>query len=132
MLVIDTSAAVEALVAREPPPGLVERLASDGDLHAPHLIDVEVLHALRRLNLGGELSDDRAEDARFDFSELSLVRYPHAELGDRIWQLRRNLTAYDATFVALAERLEVPLVTCDRRLGQAAGHRAIVEVFVTS
>jgi predicted nucleic acid-binding protein len=129
VLVVDTSAVLAALVALEPPAGLVERLADDGDLHAPHLIDVEVLHALRRLNARGELSDDRASDARADFRELAVARYPHVDLSERIWELRHNLTAYDAAFVALAEALEVPLVTCDRGLRGAGSQRAVVELF---
>lgn len=129
MLVVDTSAVVDALLARHPAPGLIELLADDGDLHAPHLIDIEMLHALRRLNALGELSDERAADARVDFRELALVRYPHHALSDRIWELRHNLTAYDAAFVTLAESLAVPLVTCDGHLGTAPGHGARVEVF---
>ena len=129
MLVVDTSAVLAALVARQPAAGLVECLAQDGDLHGPHLIDTEVLHALRRLTIAGAISDDRAADARRDFAELALVRYPHHPLSDRIWELRHNLTAYDATFVALAEALSVPLVTCDGRLASAPGHRANVELF---
>ena len=66
MLVLDASAALEAIVARDPPPGLIERLADDGALHAPHLIDIEVLHAVRRLNALGELCEERALDARTD------------------------------------------------------------------
>jgi predicted nucleic acid-binding protein len=129
MLVVDTTALLGALLARAPAPGLVERLAADGDLHAPHLVDIEVLHALRRLNARGELSDERAADARTDFDELALVRYPHVNLSDRIWELRHNLTAYDAAFVTLAELLGVPLVTCDRRMSTAPGHDAQVELF---
>ncbi len=129
MLVVDTSGVLAALVARKPASGLVERLARDGDLHAPHLIDTEVLHALRRLTIAGEISEDRAADVRSDFAELAVVRYPHQPLSDRVWELRHNLTAYDATFVALAETLAVPLVTCDARLATAPGHRAHVEVF---
>lgn len=130
MLVVDTSAVLAALVARDPPPGLVERLAEDGDLHGPHLIDTEILHALRRLTSAGEISEDRAADARVDVAELALVRYPHHPLSDRVWEMRHNLTAYDATFVALAEALAVPLVTCDARLASAPGHGARVELFV--
>ena len=132
VLVVDTSAVLDALVGAAPPPGLIERLATDGDLHAPHLIDVEMLHALRRLSLRGDLSDDRAADVRTDFAELALVRYPHEELGDRIWDLRHNLTAYDAAFVALAEALGAPLVTCDGRLAEAPGHAARVELFAVA
>lgn len=129
MLVVDTSAALSALVARERPPELVRRLADDGDLHAPHLIDTEFLHALRRLTMEGDLTDERAADARTDFSELALTRYPHHPLGDRVWELRDNFTAYDATFVALAETLGAPLVTCDARLAQAPEARAEIELY---
>ncbi len=129
MLVVDTSAVLEALAARTPAPGLVERLAQDGDLHGPHLIDTEVLHALRRMSIGRQISDERAADARSDFAELALVRYPHQPLSNRVWELRHNLTAYDATFVALAEALAVPLVTCDARVASASGHTAHIELF---
>lgn len=129
MLVVDSSAALTALAARDPAPELVERLADDGDLHAPHLIDTEILHALRRLRRRGQISAERAHDARTDFAELTLVRYPHEPLNDRVWELRENLTAYDATFVALAEALDVPLVTCDARLAAAPGHHAHIEVY---
>ena len=132
MLVLDTSAVLEALAARNPAPGLVERLAQDGDLHGPHLIDTEVLHALRRMSLDRQISDERAADARSDFAELALVRYPHQPLSDRIWELRHNLTAYDATFVALAEALSAPLITCDARLASAPGHTARIESFAAS
>ncbi len=128
MVVLDTSAVLEALVARDKPAGLVERLASE-DLHAPHLIDVEVLSALRRLVAARALSDDRANDARSDFAALAIVRYPHGDLSDRVWELRHNLSAYDATYVALAEILGVPLVTSDRRTGAAPGLHAAVEVY---
>ena len=67
--------------------------------------------------------------ARMDFGDLAIVRYPHEPLNDRVWELRHNLTAYDATFIALAEALDAPLVTCDGRLAAARGHRARVELF---
>lgn len=131
MLVVDASAVLDAIVARDPAPGLVDRLAEGGDLHAPHLIDVEVLHALRRLNALGELSEERASDALADFRDLALIRYSHVGLHIRIWELRRNLTAYDAAYVVLAEILGIPLVTCDDRLSGAPGHRAHIELFST-
>jgi predicted nucleic acid-binding protein len=118
-----------ALAASDADSELVERLAGDGDLHGPHLIDTEVLHALRRMTMIGAIGDDRAADLRSDFAELALVRYPHEPLNDRVWELRHNLTAYDATFVALAEALGAPLVTCDARLASAPGHRARIEAF---
>lgn len=128
MLVVDTSAVVAALVGRPPDRRLTDRLGADGDLHVPHLLDVELLHALRRLVRTGQLSEERAADARADFAELAVVRYGQQPLADRAWELRDNLTAYDATFVALAEALAVPLVTCDARLARAPSHRA-VELF---
>lgn len=125
MLVVDTSAVLESLIGEHQ--SVVDRLAGDGDLHAPHLLDIEVLHALRGLVRAGRLTEDRATDARSDLHELAIIRYPHEPLADRIWELRHNLTAYDACFVALAETLAVPLITCDARLAAAPGSRAEVE-----
>jgi predicted nucleic acid-binding protein len=121
VLVVDSSAVLHALAERNPDLGLVDRLAGDGDLHAPHLIDLEVLHALRGLVRAGALAADRAEDVRTDFAELAIIRYGHEPLADRIWALRENLSAYDAAFLALAEALEAPLITCDARLSRAPG-----------
>lgn len=129
MIVIDTSALIEVLAGADPDAQLVERLAADGDLHVPHLIDVECLHVLRRLVLAGHLSEERAQDARDSLAALTLERYPHPALTDRMWELRHNLSAYDAAFVVLAERLDAPLVTRDARTASAPGHRARVEVF---
>jgi predicted nucleic acid-binding protein len=128
VLVVDTSAVVDALAGRPPDERLLARLGADGDLHAPHLLDVELLHALRGLVAAGHLSQDRAADARSDFADLAIVRYEHGFLADRIWELR-HMTACDAAFVALSEALDVPLVTCDRRLAGAPGHRARVELY---
>jgi predicted nucleic acid-binding protein len=129
VLIVDSSAVLAALTASDPAPGLFERLSDDGDLHAPHLIDTAFLHALRRMTMTGELSEDRAADARTDFADLAVTRYPHHPLSDRVWQLRPNLTAYDATFVALAEALDTTLVTCDARLTTAPHHQATIELF---
>lgn len=129
MIVIDTSAIIAALANRPPVDELVARLMSDPDLHAPHLIDVEVLHALRRLVASGDLREDQAQDVRSDFRDLVITRYPHQPLADRMWELRHNVTAYDAAFVALAEALDAPLVTCDGHLARATGHVARIELF---
>lgn len=129
MIVVDTSAVLAVLTGRPRDEDLVRRLADDADLHAPHLIDVEVVHALRRLVSSGDLTQDRAADVRSDFADLSIVRYPHSPLADRMWELRHALSAYDAAFVALAEALGIPLVTCDLRLARAAGHQARIEAF---
>jgi predicted nucleic acid-binding protein len=129
VIVVDTSAAIAALAAIPIIDKLVTRLEDDGDLNAPHLIDVEVIHALRRLVAAGELTEDRASDVRSDFAELAIVRYAHHPLADRMWELRHGLSTYDAAFVALAEALDVPLLTCDGRLARAGGHHARVELF---
>lgn len=129
MLVADTSAVIDVLGARAPATGLVKRFEAEADLHAPHLIDVEVLHVLRGFVRAGGLSADRAHEARRDFDDLMIVRYPHGPLADRAWELRDNLSAYDAMFVALAEALGATLVTCDRRLAHAARVTAEVELY---
>jgi predicted nucleic acid-binding protein len=126
MLVLDTSVLLAVLIDPTPDRALVRRLSEDGDLHAPHLIDIEVLHALRGLVRAGKITADRAADARTDFDDLTITRYGHEPLADRIWALRENLTAYDAAFVALAEALDVALVTCDARLARAPGVSAEV------
>ncbi len=92
-------------------------------------MDLEVLHALRRQALLGTLSRKRSSEALTDLGNISFARYPHTPLVGRIWELRENLTAYDAAYVALAEALEAPLVTMDGRLSQAPGVRAAIEVY---
>lgn len=129
MLVLDTSALLAALVGSPTNAALNERLSADGDLHAPHLIDVEAVHALRRLVRRGDLSLERARAARQDLRDLTIIRYPHVALVDRMWDLREHLTAYDAAFVALSEALGVPLITADARLARATGHGAEIEAF---
>lgn len=128
MIVADASAVVGALLARPALPALALRLTR-GPLHGPHLLDVEVLHALRRLVARGQLEPARADDALGDFGSWAVTRYPHWPLRPRMWELRHNLSAYDAAYVALAEALEAPLVTADARLAAAPGHHARVEVF---
>ncbi|MGH2892132.1 MAG: type II toxin-antitoxin system VapC family toxin [Solirubrobacteraceae bacterium] len=127
VLVVDTSAVLAALAERVPDGALVQRLSEDGDLHAPHLIDIEILQALRGLMRGGKLSADRAEDVRTDIADLVITRYGHEPLADHVWALRDNLTAYDAAFVALSEALGAPLITCDARLAAAPG--VVVECY---
>ena len=100
----------------------------DAALHAPHLIDVELVQALRRLVRAGDVSAVRAEEALIDLGDLNLRRYAHTPLIGRAWELRHNLTAYDAMYVALSEGLNAPLVTCDGPLGEIPGHDARVEV----
>lgn len=107
---------------------VAERLFNSGDtLAAPHLIDAETAQALRRYVRAGEIGDRRGREALADLADLPIRRYPHMFLLPRVWDLRHNLTAYDAVYVALAELLDAPLVTRDRRLARAAGHAAEIE-----
>ena len=131
MIVLDASAVVAVLVGSGPGSERIrERVEGPGEsLHVPHLMDLEVLHALRRQALRGALSPRRGAEALQDLASIMLVRYPHTSLMERIWELRENLTAYDAAYVALAEALDAPLVTMDARLAQAPGHRAAVELY---
>jgi predicted nucleic acid-binding protein len=104
------------------------RLASDPELHAPHLVDLEVLSVLRR-QAGAELLDARrAGLALQDLLSLPVTRYPHLPFAPRVWELRTNLTPYDAAYVALAESLGCVLVTADARLARAPGIRCGVEI----
>lgn len=115
----------------ESPKGLrVEaRLYRDGDpFSAPHLMDLEVLRALRSLTLKKEIDATRAEEAIADLLAIPVLRYPHYQLAGRVWELRHNLSVYDASYVALAETLDAVVVTCDAPLGNAPGHSARVEV----
>lgn len=97
-------------------------------LHAPHLLDVEAAQVIRRYAANGEIDSARGRLALADLADFPLRRYPHNFLLPRIWDLRNNLTAYDAAYVALAEALDAPLLTRDRRLAAAAGHRAQIEL----
>jgi predicted nucleic acid-binding protein len=129
MIVVDASAVLEALL-QTPAAAPVESrmLDSRQTLHAPHLLDVEIAHVLRRYAMAGDIDRDRGAAALADLADLPLRRYSHDFLLPRIWQLRNNLTAYDAVYVALAEALDAPLLTRDKRLAAAAGHHARVEL----
>ena len=97
-------------------------------LHAPHLIDVEVAQVLRRYVRDKTITAQRGQEALEDLRDLPLSRYPHDFLIPRIWELRATLTAYDAVYVALAELLGAPLLTCDSKIASAPGHDAKVVV----
>jgi predicted nucleic acid-binding protein len=128
-MVIDASVLLEALLRTPAAQTVEERLFAPGQtLHAPHLLDVEVAQVIRRYAANGEIDSERGRQALIDLADLPLRRYPHDFLLPRIWDLRSNLTAYDAAYVALAEVLEVPLLTRDRRLASAAGHHAEIEL----
>lgn len=108
---------------------LEERLfRAEETLHAPQLLDVEVAQVLRRYALAAEVGAERCRAALDDLGGLPLTRYPHDLLMHRVWDLRGNLSAYDAVYVALAEALDAPLLTRDQRLANAPGHAARVEI----
>jgi len=129
VIVVDASALLEVLLNRPSGERVAHRLLDPLEaLHAPHLIDLEVAQALRRYQAVGEMSPQRARQALLVFIQMPIERHPHWPFLGRIWELRRNITAYDAAYVALAEALDVPLLTCDRALARAPGHRAIMEL----
>jgi predicted nucleic acid-binding protein len=129
VIVVDASALLEMLLNTPASSRVTERLFGRNDtLHAPHVLDLEVAQVLRRYTISGEMDAERSEQALEDLADLPLNRYPHDVFLFRIWALRRNLTAYDAAYIALAEALEAPLVTRDSALARAPGHRARVEV----
>ena len=124
MVVIDTSALVEALLVAGPARG---RLATDS-LQAPELIDAELLSVLRRLVFAGHLLESHALESLAAANRLGLRRHSSRALWPRAWELRTNLSAYDALYVALAEQLGAPLLTADARLARAPGLRCCVEL----
>jgi predicted nucleic acid-binding protein len=130
LIVVDASAMLEVLLGTATGALVEDRLLTGGEsLHAPHLLDVEVAQVLRRYTAAGELTPERGREALMDLVDFPVHRYPHDVLLPRIWELRHNVTTYDAAYVALAETLAAPLVTCDARLGAAPRHAAKVEVF---
>ena len=130
MIVLDASVVIELLLRTADAPRIEERVLRSGeDLHAPHLVDIEVAQVMRRYVLRGEVTAAHAADCLDVLARFPLTRYPHWPLLDRVWALHGNLTAYDASYVALAESLDVPLLTRDRRLfSDAPGHRARIEL----
>jgi len=128
VIVADASAVLEVLLGTPAGARVAARLGAPGEsAHVPHLLDLEIAQVLRRWVRRRELDIRRAREALDDFADLPLFRYPHQPFLSRIWTLRDRLTAYDAAYVALAETLDAPLLTRDRRLA-VAGHGATVEV----
>jgi predicted nucleic acid-binding protein len=125
VIVLDASAVVE-LVARGPlSPAIRHELAMREDaLIVPHLLDVEVANALRGMGRSRNLSEQSALEALANLASLPADRFEHTLLLGRIWELRHNFTAYDATYIALAEWADATLLTCDAKM--VNGHRARV------
>lgn len=124
MIVLDASAAISALLNDGP----ARRYLADESVHAPHLVDVEVLSALRRQVNSGRIAAGHAQRALTVWKSIGLIRYAATPLMDRVWELRDSVTAYDADYVALAENLGCALVTADARLAGAHGPRCAVVV----
>jgi predicted nucleic acid-binding protein len=130
VIVLDASAAIDWLLQTDAGQRLEKRIYSRGEsLHAPHLLDVEVAQVLRRLVREGAVSAQRAEQALQDLLDLRVTRYPHYVFLSRIWQLRNNLSAYDAVYVALSEKLGATLITRDTRLASASVRGVSFELF---
>ena len=128
MIVVDASALLEFLLQTPLGARVEARLFRDKEeFHSPHLMDVEVTQGLRRLVRAGEVSAARAAEAIEDLNDFDLHRHAHLTLLTRAWQLRENVTAYDAMYVALAEALDATMITCDEPLAKTPGHRARIE-----
>ena len=129
MIVVDASAVLDMLLQSEKGKKVAARILDpDETLHVPHLIEIEVAQVLRRFMLAGELTEARGREALSDLTDLPLIRYPHTEFLQRVWDMRSSLSAYDAAYVALAEVLEAPLVTTDGKLSRAHGHDVQIEL----
>lgn len=128
MIVVDASAVLEVLLQTDRARVVEAELFGGSTLHAPHLLDLEVTQVLRRYERSGACSPGRGSAALGVFLDLRIERYPHHLFLPRVWELRSNATAYDAVYLALAEALDAPLLTMDRKLADVPGHGARVRV----
>lgn len=129
MIVVDASALLETLLRTPASPPIDRRISgARGALHAPHLIDLEIAQVLRRYVTNQDLGAEHGRAILANLVDFPIKRHPHERLIPRIWELRHNLTAYDAAYVALAETLDATLITRGQRLAAAPGHRARIEV----
>jgi predicted nucleic acid-binding protein len=130
LIVLDASAAIDWLLQTTAGQEIQRRIFSRKEsLHCPHLLDLEIVQVLRRLSREGTIGSQRAGEAMKDLLDLRIVRYPHFLLLPQIWRLRHNLSAYDAAYVALAEKLGAALITRDSRMASAVGNTVAVEVY---
>jgi predicted nucleic acid-binding protein len=123
--VVDSSLLVAALLDAGPQGKWAETVIAAGGLAAPELVWVESMNTLRRLEHARRISAPEANAAREDLMQLELQAFPFDPFAERVWQLRHNLTSYDAWYVAVAEALELPLATLDKRLARAGGRVCI-------
>ena len=120
-VVVDSSVVVAALVDQGSDGDWAKRQLNDERLIAPQHMPVEVAHVLRRSSLTGEISPDAASLGHHDLLQLRVILFGYGGFGPRVWELRNNLSPYDALYVALAEHVRAPLVTLDRRLARSSG-----------
>ncbi|MGH2692002.1 MAG: type II toxin-antitoxin system VapC family toxin [Actinomycetota bacterium] len=131
MIVVDASVVVNAVADDERDGDLArDRIARESDLHSPHILDLEVLSALRKQTAARVLDEDRAAMAIEDLRSLGVVRHPHGVLLSRIWELRGNATPYDAAYLALAETLGCAFLTSDVALSKVRPVRCPIEVLL--
>jgi predicted nucleic acid-binding protein len=129
LIVVDAPGLIEVLLNTSAAGRLAERLFAECEtLHAPHLIDVEVGQVLRRYPLSGDVRAQRGVGVLEDLVDFPITRYPHTPLLSRIWDLRHNVTAYDAAYLVSAEAPVAPLVARDAELASSAGHQARIEL----
>ena len=129
MIVLDASVVLEFLLRSRVGLEIEDRIFSPQEtLFAPHLLDIEVVQVLRRYCASGEIDLERGKEAIEDLKDLPINRYPHDIFLQRVCNLRHNMTAYDAVYVALAETLPAPLLTRDAHLASAPGHEALIEL----
>jgi predicted nucleic acid-binding protein len=124
VIVVDASLIFHLIVDGPKASEAIEALEKQGTMVAPQLIDLEILNALRKQRMANRVSRERIEQALGDFNAIAIERYPTHHLNTRIWELCDNLTPYDACYVALAESLEIPLYSLDRRMANAPRHNA--------
>ena len=130
MIVLDASAAVDLVSGTVAPDhALALRVGTAPEVHVPELFELELLSALRGLERGGRIGSRRLSLALARSEAMRSVRWPHAELRNRIWELRHRLSVYDAVYAALAKLLDLPLVTTDARLAAGAGPGVAVELY---
>ena len=125
-IIVDASVLVDLYVGSDVAGAIASRIRGE-TLQAPVTVDAEIVHALRRQTLAGRIDVERAERALRRFLATPITRHLVEPLIQRMWSLRRNITAYDASYVALAESLGFPLITRDRRLAHSSGHTATIE-----
>ena len=130
MIVVDASVLVTVIADDSDTGRRFADAMADQDAAAPHLLDCEVVSAIRRLRRQGDLSDERALEALADLHRVPIERFPHGALIDRMWALRDTLTPYDAAYVALGESLDAPLLTADAKLARAPGHECEIRLIL--